>query len=302
MDVSGILIVNKPAGMSSHAVVNRIRRIYGTKTVGHCGTLDPMATGVLPILIGRAVKASEFLKDHDKSYIAGVCLGITTDSFDTTGNVVEKFEGELPDFTAFERAAKEFEGTFMQLPPMYSALKVGGVKLVNLARQGLEVERTPREVTVSRLVTYEKDGVYYIDADCSKGTYIRSLCYDIGEKLGCGAAMSSLCRTRVGDFDIKDSYTLEQLAEMSEEDLTDCLQPIDSLFMDLPRIFLPKFYAGLYKNGCEIYFKKLRPAGIDREAVGVLYRVYDQGGFVALGESAMYDKGVALKSRKMFFN
>jgi len=302
MDVSGILIVNKPAGLSSHGVVNRIRRIFGTKTVGHCGTLDPMATGVLPILIGRAVKASEFLKDHDKSYIAGVSLGITTDSYDTTGSVVTRFEGILPTFTEFEKAAKEFEGSFMQLPPMYSALKVKGVKLVNLARQGVEIERTPREVTVSRLVPYEKDGVFYIDADCSRGTYIRTLCYDIGEKLGCGAAMSSLCRTRVGSFDIKNSYTLEQLSEMNEDDLSACLLPIDSLFMDLPRIFLPKFYAGLYKNGCEIYFKKLRPAGIDRDAVGVLYRVYDEQGFVALGESAAYTKGVALKSRKMFFN
>ncbi len=302
MDASGIIIVNKPAGLSSHGVVNRIRRIFGTKTVGHCGTLDPMATGVLPILIGRAVKASEFLKDHDKAYLAGVELGITTDSFDTTGNVLNRYEGTLPDFESFEMAAKEFVGTFMQMPPMYSALKVGGVKLVNLARQGIEVERTPREVTISSLTAFEREGKLFIDVDCSKGTYIRTLCYDIGEKLGCGGAMSSLCRTRVGQFDIKDAHTLEELMAMTDEEKAACLIPIDSLFIDLPRIFLPKFYAGLYKNGCEIYFKKLRPAGIDREAVGVLYRVYGEDGFIALGESARYDKGVALKARKMFFN
>lgn len=302
MDASGIIIVNKPAGLSSHGVVNRIRRIFGTKTVGHCGTLDPMATGVLPILVGRAVKASEFLKDHDKAYLAGVELGITTDSFDTTGNVLSRYEGTLPDFDSFEKAAGEFVGTFMQLPPMYSALKVGGIKLVNLARQGIEVERTPREVTISTLNSFEKEGKFFIDVDCSKGTYIRTLCYDIGEKLGCGAAMSSLCRTRVGQFDIKDAHTLEELMAMTDEEKLACLIPIDSLFMDLPRIFLPKFYAGLYKNGCEIYFKKLRPAGIDRDAIGVLYRVYGEDGFIALGESAKYDKGVALKARKMFFN
>lgn len=302
MDASGILIVNKPAGLSSHGVVNRVRRIFGTKTVGHCGTLDPMATGVLPILVGRAVKASEFLKDHDKAYLAGIELGLTTDSFDTTGNVLTHFEGELPDFATFEKAARSFEGTFMQLPPMYSALKVGGVKLVNLARQGIEVERKPREVTISRLNAYEQDGKFIIDVDCSKGTYIRTLCYDIGEKLGCGATMSSLCRTRVGSFDIKDAHTIEELGAMNEDELTACLIPIDSLFSDLPRIFLPKFYAGLYKNGCEIYFKKLRPSGIDRDAVGVLYRVYGEDGFIALGESAQYSKGVALKARKMFFN
>ena len=302
MDASGILIVNKPAGLSSHGVVNRIRRIFGTKTVGHCGTLDPMATGVLPVLVGRAVKASEFLKDHDKAYLAGIELGITTDSFDTTGNVISKYEGTLPSFTDFESAALSFKGTFMQLPPMYSALKVKGIKLVNLARQGIEVEREPREVTIRELKAYKEDGKLYIDVDCSKGTYIRTLCYDIGEKLGCGATMSSLCRTRVGDFDIKDAHTIEELGNMSEEELAACLIPIDSLFMDLPRIYLPKFYAGLYKNGCEIYFKKLRPAGIDRNAVGVLYRVYGEDGFIALGESAEYTKGIALKSRKMFFN
>ena len=302
MEASGILIVNKPAGLSSHGVVNRIRRMFGTKTVGHCGTLDPMATGVLPILVGRAVKASEFLKDHDKAYLASVELGITTDSFDTTGNVLTRFDGELPAFSDFKAVAKSFEGTFMQMPPMYSALKVGGIKLVNLARQGIEVERTPREVTIRNLTPFEKDGKLFIDVDCSKGTYIRTLCYDIGERLGCGAAMSSLCRTRVGEFDIKNSHTIEELASMSEEELIACLIPIDTLFMDLPRIFLPKFYAGLYKNGCEIYFKKLRPAGIDRNAVGVLYRVYGEDGFIALGESAEYAKGVALKARKMFFN
>lgn len=302
MEVSGVLIVDKPAGISSHAVVNRIRRIYDIKTVGHCGTLDPMATGVLPILVGRAVKASEFLKDHNKSYVAGVTLGVSTDSFDSTGNVLSIHEGTLPTFKQFEEEALKLKGTFMQLPPMYSALKVGGVKLVKLARQGIEIERTPREVTISGIRAFEKDGCFYIDVDCSKGTYIRTLCDDIGKALGCGAVMSSLRRTVVGNFRIEHVYTLEKLAEMDEDALKNALIPVDSLFEEYQKIFLPAFYSKLYKNGCEIYFKKLRPADIDREAEGVLYRVYDANGFIALGESAKFSEGMALKARKMFFN
>ncbi len=302
MDVSGVLIVDKPQGISSHTVVNRVRRIFDIRTVGHAGTLDPLATGVLPILVGRAVKASEFLKEHDKEYIAGVKLGVTTDSFDTTGNVLTRFEGELPSFKQFESAALSFKGTFMQLPPMYSALKVGGVKLVKLARQGIEVERTPREVTISSIKAFEENGEFYIKVACSKGTYIRTLCDDIGKAMGCGAVMSSLRRTVVGDFHIEKAYTLDELSEMDEDALKATLIPIDSLFSEYQEIFLPAFYSTLYKNGCEIYFKKLRPAGIDREAEGVYYRVYDKNGFIALGESARFDSGMALKARKMFFN
>ncbi len=302
MNVSGVLIIDKPEGISSHTVVNKIRRIYDLQTVGHAGTLDPLATGVLPILVGRGVKASEFLKDHDKEYIAGITLGITTDSFDSTGNVLTCFEGTLPDFEQFKEAVLKFKGTFMQLPPMYSALKVGGVKLVKLARQGIEIERTPREITISEIEPFEKDGTFYIRVACSKGTYIRTLCDDIGKALGCGAIMSSLQRTVVGSFDIKNSYTLEALAEMNEEQLTAALVPIDNLFTEYDKIFLPDFYAGLYKNGCEIYFKKLRPVGIDREAEGVYYRVYDKNGFIALGESVRFSGGMAVKARKMFFN
>lgn len=302
MNVSGVLIIDKPQGISSHAVVNRVRRIFDIKTVGHAGTLDPMATGVLPVLVGRAVKASEFLKEHNKRYLAGVKLGITTDSFDTTGNVFSRFDGVTPSFEEFKAAALSFKGTFMQLPPMYSALKVGGVKLVKLARQGIEVERVPREVTISDISAKEENGEFMIDVACSKGTYIRSLCDDIGKKLGCGAVMSSLRRTVVGDFDIENAYTLERLAEMDEEQLCKTLIPVDTLFEEYAKIVLPDFFATLYKNGCEIYFKKLRPVGIDREKVGVYYRVYDRNGFIALGESAMFENGVALKARKMFFN
>lgn len=303
MNDSGILIINKPEGLSSHMIVNRVRRIFGTKTVGHSGTLDPMATGVLPVLVGRAVKAAEYMQDHDKSYLAGIKLGTVTDSGDITGNVLSVYEGTLPDFETFKAAALSFVGTYMQTPPMYSALKVGGIKLLELARKGIEVERTARKVTVYGMDVFEKNGEIFMAVDCSKGTYIRTLCEDIGAKLGCGATLCSLSRTKVGEYDIQNAYTLEQLAEMDEEALRGTLIPVETVFADLTELRLPSFYETLFKNGCEIYMKKLRPpAGIDREAEGIMYRISGADGFIAIAETVRYPKGVALKCRKMFFN
>lgn len=302
MDVSGILIINKPAGLSSHTIVNRIRRIYDIKTVGHTGTLDPMATGVLPVLVGRAVKAAEYMQDHDKRYFAGVRLGLCTDSCDTTGNTVYEHEGPLPSFEEFKACAESFVGEMEQVPPMYSALKVGGVKLVDLARKGIEVERRSRPITVYSMEATEDMGQFYIDVSCSKGTYIRTLCEDIGKKLGCGACMCSLQRRVAGGFTLDEAHTLEELEGMSEEELKALLIPVDSLFAEHVAVTLPPFYAKLFKNGCEIYMKKLRPKDIDREAEGVFYRIYDSDGFIALAESVRFEKGVALKARKMFFN
>ena len=302
MDVSGILIINKPAGVSSHRIVNIVRRIYGIKTVGHAGTLDPMATGVLPVLIGRAVKACEYMQDHDKSYFAGVKLGVCTDSGDTTGTVIKEFGGELPDFDAFSEAANSFVGENMQVPPMYSALKVGGVKLVDLARKGIEVERKARKVNIYSVLPSEKDGVFYIEVDCSKGTYIRTLCEDIGEKLGCGACMCSLERRRVGDYRIENAHTTEELEEMSPEALSALLIPVETVFAEYPKIVLPEFYSKLFKNGCEIYCKKIKKQEIALESEGLLLRVYDKNGFIAFGETAMFDKGLAVRAKKMFFN
>lgn len=302
MDVSGILIINKPQGASSHKIVNTVRRIYDIKTVGHTGTLDPMATGVLPILIGRAVKAAEYLQDHDKRYYAGVRLGVTTDSGDITGSILSEHQDALPSFEEFKACAESFVGEMEQIPPMYSALKVGGVKLVDLARKGIEVERKARRITVYSLTANQSDGVYYIDVSCSKGTYIRTLCEDIGKKLGCGACMCSLERRRAGEFDIAQAYTIEMLEDMDKEALRDVLIPVDKMFEEYNAVTLPAFYSKLFKNGCEIYLKKLRPQGIDRNAEGVFYRVYDNDGFIALAESVRFEKGIALKARKMFFN
>lgn len=302
MDVSGIIIINKPAGVSSHRIVNIIRRLYDNKTVGHTGTLDPMATGVLPVLVGRAVKAAEYMQDHDKSYIAGVRLGITTDSGDTTGTVISEHVGALPSFEEFKAAAESFTGEMEQVPPMYSALKVGGVKLVDLARKGIEVERKARRIRIYSIEAFEKDGVFNIDVDCSKGTYIRTLCEDIGKKLGCGAAMCSLCRSKAGGYSLEDAYTIEQLEAMSEEELKAVLIPVETLFDEYQRITLPSFFSKLFKNGCEIYFKKLRPKGIDTTAEGVTYQIWDADGFIAIADSVMFEKGMAIRAKKMFFN
>lgn len=301
MEVSGILVINKPEGVSSHTIVNKIRRIYGIKSVGHTGTLDPMATGVLPVLVGRSVKAAEYLQEHDKSYTAGVRIGVTTDSGDITGNILSEYNGPLPSFAEFKACAESFIGEQLQVPPMYSALKMGGVKLVDLARKGIEVERKPRSITVYSISAYEENGRFYIDVNCSKGTYIRTLCEDIGKKLGCGACMSSLRRNRVGEFDISASYTVEELANADESALVEALIPVDKMFESFPAITLPPFYAKLFKNGCEIYLRKLRAPGVDRNAEGVFYRIYDSDSFIALAESQKFENGIALKARKMFF-
>lgn len=302
MDVSGILIINKPAGVSSHRIVNIVRRIYGTKTVGHAGTLDPMATGVLPVLVGRGVKACEYMQDHDKSYVAGVTLGLTTDSGDTTGNAIARYEGRLPSFDDFRKVAEGFVGEQLQVPPMYSALKVGGVKLVDMARKGIEVERKARSITVYSLSAFESEGVFYMAVDCSKGTYIRTLCEDIGAALGCGACMCSLERTRVGDYRIEDAYTVEQLEAMDERELKATLIPVETVFEEYPAVMLPDFYAKLFKNGCEIYCKKIKAKNPPFEEEGQLFRIYDNNGFIAFGETAVFEKGLALRAKKMFFN
>ena len=176
----GIVNFYKPTGMTSQTAVNIVKRLTGAKKAGHCGTLDPLACGVLPVMLGNAVKASEYLTDHDKTYIAGIKLGVTTDSGDITGAVINRFEGRLPTFEEFSEATKRFAGEIMQTPPMYSALKRDGKKLVDLARQGITVEREARKITVYSIIPFEKEDGFYKTVSCSRGTYIRTLCGDIG--------------------------------------------------------------------------------------------------------------------------
>ena len=291
----GVLLIHKPYGVTSFDVVARIRRLYGTKQVGHTGTLDPIATGLLPVLVGRAVKASQFLTEKDKEYVAGLRLGITTDSEDVTGNILTE-SGDIPDRETVFCTARQFVGEIMQVPPMYSALKVGGEKLVDLARRGIVIEREARPITVHEL-DIEGDGAdYTMRVFCSKGTYIRTLCADIGNKLGCGGVMSSLIRTKTGAFSLENAYTLEALEAMTPEERGSVLLPTETLFTHLPKITLSDFFANLSRNGCEIYQKKVG----SNHPLGTMLRVYDKNGFYAVGEIREYPDGLALKLLKRF--
>ncbi len=294
----GILIVNKPVGMTSHDVVGRVRRLFGTRRVGHTGTLDPLASGVLVVLVGRAAKAAEYLVCDEKSYRATMRLGLTSDTEDVTGTLVPS-EQPLPTESQVLEACRAFVGEIEQIPPMYSALKVGGQKLYDLARRGITVERQARPVTIHALTVTPTDtpADYLLDVTCSAGTYIRTLCADIGASLGCGGVMATLERTAAGGFSLDDAHTLEKLEAMDEDERVAHLLPTESLFVTLHTCHLPAFYERLFRSGCEIYQKKI---GTHFE-VGTRVRVCSADGkFFALGEVREYEDGTAIKSIKLF--
>ncbi|MBQ1976294.1 MAG: tRNA pseudouridine(55) synthase TruB [Clostridia bacterium] len=296
MDVSGIVVVNKHAGVTSNDIVIKLRRLFGTRQVGHTGTLDPMATGVLPVLIGRAVKASENITAENKRYTAHLKLGITTDTEDTTGTVLSKTD-TLPKEEDVLAVCAAFVGDILQTPPMYSALKVNGRKLVDLAREGITVERQARPITVHSLKAVKlAEDLYELDVSCSKGTYIRTLCADIGAKLGCGGAMARLTRTESGPFSLAEACTIEQLEAMTEAERAACVIPLENFFLDCPAVDLPAFYARLARNGCEIYQKKIHTD----LPVGTTVRMIHDGVFFALGQVREYSDGSAVKAVKIF--
>ena len=297
-DPDGILLVDKPAGITSHDVVWRVRKLFGTKKVGHTGTLDPMATGVLVVLLGRAAKACEYVSHDEKVYEATLRLGLTTDTEDVTGNVLTTAES-LPTPAEVAAVLPSFRGEIMQVPPMYSALKVNGRKLCDLARAGEVVEREARPVTVKSLVCEATDaaGDYRMTVRVSGGTYIRTLCADIGAALGCGGVMATLRRTEAGGFPIADCVTLEELEAMDMGERLERLRPVEELFSDLEAVNLPDFYRTLCRNGCEIYLKKI---GVSFPA-GQRLRLCDASGrFFALGEVGEYEDGAAVKAIKIF--
>ena len=296
-ELGGVLIVNKHEGYTSHDIVNKIRRLYGTKRVGHTGTLDPMATGVLVVLVGRAAKAEEYLQPGKKGYRATLRLGITTDTEDTTGTVLTK-KDSLPLPEKVIETCREFVGKTEQVPPMYSALKVGGKKLVDIARAGGEIERKPRPIEIYSLTCEktEKESDYTLEVSCSGGTYIRTLCADIGKKLGCGGAMASLQRTETCGFRIEESHTVKELEELTEEERSSLLIPTESLFSDCPAVALPEFFERLCRGGCEIYQKKI---GTHYD-IGTRVRLCGKDGFFALGEVREYESGTAIKAIKIF--
>ena len=294
----GILPIYKPAGITSHDVVNKIRRLYGTKRVGHAGTLDPMATGVLVVLVGRAAKACEYISSDRKGYRAGMRLGITTDTEDTTGEILTKSE-DIPTADKVAAACADFVGKIKQIPPMYSALKVNGQKLYDLARQGVVIEREAREIEVFSLEceTGESAVDYVLDVKCSGGTYIRTLCADIGARLGCGAAMSALERTEACGISLSECHTVEELEGMSEQERDSLLLPTEKLFSDLEIVRLPAFFEKLFRDGCPIYQRKIKTA----IPVGKRVRIANEKGeFFALGEVVSRDAETVIKSVKIF--
>ncbi len=294
----GVLIVNKHEGPTSHDIVNMVRKLYHTKKVGHTGTLDPMATGVLVVLIGRAAKAAEYLVSDEKKYEAILRLGITTDTEDITGKILTEYSGKLPSENEVVSVINCFLGKSEQIPPMYSALKVDGKKLVDIARGGGKIERKPRPIEIYSIECKKIDDTEYkIKVHCSSGTYIRTLCRDIGERLGCGGTMSALCRTETGGFPISESVTVNELKKMDEQTLIGKLIPTESLFRELEAVKLPAFYEKLCRSGCEIYQKKIKTNFEN----GTKVRLCSENGeFFALGEVSEYENGSAVKAIKTF--
>ncbi len=293
---NGVIIINKEIGPTSQGVVNRVKRLLGASKAGHTGTLDPMATGVLPVLIERGVKASEFMLSSDKHYVATLLLGRTTDTEDVTGEILTESDA-IPTEDEVISAAGKFVGEYMQTPPMYSALKIGGRKLCDLAREGVTVEREPRAVTVHSLsVTRINDREYTLDVRCSKGTYIRTLCADIGKLLGCGGCMKTLCRASASGFTLEDAHTLGQLEAMTESEREACVFPVEYIFRQLDEVRLSPFFSRLAHSGLEIYLKKIN---LDLP-LGQRVRLSDEGGFFALGEVREFEEGRAIKPIRQF--
>lgn len=293
---NGLIIINKEAGMSSQAVVNRVKRLLSVDKAGHTGTLDPMATGVLPVLIGRAVKASEFLLSSDKHYRATLRLGIETDTEDITGKIISQSEN-IPSENEVFAAINSMLGKSMQTPPMYSAIKVGGKKLYDLAREGKTVERENRPIEIFMIEGKKiSECEYEIEVKCSKGTYIRTLCADIGKRLGCGATMTSLCRRSAAGYSTSHGHTLSQIEAMAEEKREILVIPTEKLFSDKKEVKLSPFFSRLAKCGAPIYQKKI---GISLPE-GELVRLADEGGFFALGESMLLEDEEVIKPIRQF--
>ena len=284
--MNGIVIVDKPQDWTSQDVTARLRRVFNTRRIGHGGTLDPMATGVLPVFVGRATRGVEFFEHAEKIYEATLRLGVMTDTEDITGTVLEKQEVNISE-DDFLGILPKFRGKIQQIPPMYSALKVNGQKLYDLARKGQTVERQSREIEIFELTCLEFSGdTARLRIHCSKGTYIRTLCKDIGQALGCGGCMESLRRVRAGEYDISVAVPLAELLETQEPEKY--LRPVDSMFLNHPSVTLTPKQTERCRNGNS--FSIALPDGT--------YRVYGQSGdFLALSR---VENGV-MSTIKSFF-
>ena len=282
----GFLNVLKPPGMTSHDIVSAVRRMYHLKRVGHTGTLDPSASGVLPVGLGLATRLIEYLDKDDKAYRAEITFGWSSDTGDDTGNEICRQDFTMPTEEEVLRVLASFEGDIEQLPPMYSAIKVNGKKLYELARAGNEIERKPRPVRIHKITLIERrDDAIVIDVDCSKGTYIRTLCIDIGEKLGIPTVLSFLLRTRAGQFDITSAKTLEELGELGEA----ALIPMDQVLTDIPSVQLTTQDGIAFENGRTVGCAKCSAKRV---------RVYVDDRFV--GIARVSENGTRLIPEKVF--
>ena len=284
--MNGIVIVDKPQGWTSQDVTARLRRVFGTRRIGHGGTLDPMATGVLPVFVGRATRGVEFFEHARKEYETLLRPGIVTDTQDITGTVLETREVSLDD-AGIEAALAGFRGEILQVPPMYSALKVNGQKLCDLARKGKTVDRQPRPITIHALEYLGMEGgCLRLRVDCSKGTYIRTLCQDIGQALGCGGCMEALRRTRAGEYTVSQAVPLQEL--LDSENPAQYLRPVDSMFANHPMVSLTANQERRCRNGNA--FSVTLPEGT--------YRAYSQSGeFLMLARVT----GGTMETIKSFF-
>lgn len=307
--IHGIINVYKEKGFTSHDVVAKLRGIVGQKKIGHTGTLDPDATGVLPVCLGKATKLCDLLTDKDKTYEAVMLLGMTTDTQDVTGRILEERSTETltaDKVREVREVIRSFIGDYDQIPPMYSALKVNGKKLYELAREGKVVERKARPVKILDIRIIEMDlPRVRMEISCSKGTYIRTLCHDIGEQLGCGGCMESLIRTRVSAFQIKDAKTLEEIGALKQEGmLEEILVPIDEMFPLYPKITVKDDWKAFAKNGNPLDEKMLKDADrqeADRQEADRQVRLYEESGkFIAIYQWKEKEKKYHIV--KMFFN
>lgn len=291
--MNGIIIVDKPAGLTSFDVVSRLRRLTGERKIGHAGTLDPMATGVLPVFLGTATKAIDLLPSQLKGYTAAFRLGLTTDTGDITGRILSVCEVKA-GFPEVEKAAFSLEGESLQLPPMYSAIKQNGVRLYSLAREGITVERKPRPIHVFHIALSPgnpDEHEYNIEILCSKGTYIRTIITDIGEKLGCGATMTSLRRTSSAGFDLNMAFTLEAITELAAAGrLGECMIAAETPFGEEFEVNVTPKQAVRFLNGGELSYERLAKA-----PRGVLCRVKCGDRFLGLAENDCENRALKVK-------
>nr|WP_296064296.1 tRNA pseudouridine(55) synthase TruB [uncultured Mediterraneibacter sp.] len=281
--MNGIINVYKEKGYTSHDVVAILRKIAGQKKIGHTGTLDPDATGVLPVCLGRATKVCDLLTDHDKTYETVLLLGKTTDTQDISGEILKEHPTDHLNEAEVTKVIENFKGTYDQIPPMYSALKVNGKKLYELAREGKTVERKSRKVTIYQIhIKKIQLPRVRMEVTCSKGTYIRTLCHDIGNRLGTGGCMEELTRTKVGRFELKDSLKLEELRDLAQNGrLEDALIPLDQMFSELQSVVPAEKYISKAYNGNDFFKNQLSEDG--KFCSGEKVRVYDaQGHFIGV--------------------